>query len=216
MLDELKRIELYKQLNPNELLPHQFIKLVNEIKNPDPKTISDERFDFKLWCNGFPSRQEYFARYISKRLAGKNCAKILEVGCGRTGILSRMLSEKGYCMTAIDPKLDLSSNSVKKSNVRFIKNEFSYKTFDLSEYDYVIAQEPCDATEHIVRACTTQNVPFIMILCGVPHRLISGEMPKDVEEWYNYLLEIDHEHVVLRYAEINPVFITPILKSNKF
>lgn len=41
MLDELKRIELYKQLNPNELLPHQFIKLVQEIKNPDSKTIRD-------------------------------------------------------------------------------------------------------------------------------------------------------------------------------
>lgn len=48
MLDELQRIELYKQLNPNELSTQQFLRLEHEIKHPKPTTISDEYFDFRL------------------------------------------------------------------------------------------------------------------------------------------------------------------------
>lgn len=66
MLNEFQRIELYKQVNPNELSPQQFAKLEHEIKHSKTTTISDEFFDFKLWCNGYPSRQESFANFIVK------------------------------------------------------------------------------------------------------------------------------------------------------
>lgn len=212
MLDELQRMQLYKKLNPNELTLQQFLKLEQEIKKPDTKTISDEYFDFKLWYNGYPSRQENFATFIAKKLSENEGAKILEVGGGRTARLSRILSEKGFKMTCIDPKVELTSDN----GIEYIKGKFDYKEFDLSIYDYVVAQEPCEATEHVVRACTNQNIPFMMTLCGVPHKLISGKMPKDVNEWYGYLVNIASGKVKLRYIELDPILLTPILKSNKF
>lgn len=211
MLDK-SRFELYKQLNPNELLPHQFQKLEAEIKHPDSKTISDECFDFILWSRGLPSRQESFANFIAKKLSKKKDSKILEVGGGRTGKLSRFLNEKGFTMTCIDPKLEVESSN----GITFIPSQFIHDSFDLSPFDYVIAQEPCDATEHVVRACTKQNVPFLMTLCGVPHQLISGKTPNTVSEWYNFLVNIDNTRVKLRYIELDPILSTPILKSNQF
>lgn len=172
--------------------------------------LQNQKF-IKLTCNGLPSRQESFAKFIAKKLSKRKGAKILEVGGGRTGRLSRFLSEEGFKMTCIDPKLEISHNDIK-----FIKGIFDYRKFDLSIYDYVIAQEPCDATEHVVRACTTQQIPFMMSLCGVPHRLISGKMPKDVNEWYDYLLSIAYQEIRLRYISLDPFLSTPILKSNKF
>lgn len=212
MLDELKRFELYKQLNPDELSTQQFLRLKHEIKSPKKTTISDEYLDFKLWYNGCPSRQNFFYQFIFKKLAKKEGASILEVGCGRTAKLSRSLSKKGFKMTCIDPKLEISNCG----DIEFIKSHFHYKKFDLTKYDYIIAQEPCEATEHIVRACTNQNKPFLITLCGVPHKLISGQIPKDVFEWYDYLVNISIDNVKLRYLNLIPFYTTPILKSNKF
>lgn len=212
MLDELQRIELYKKFNPNELTTEQFLRLEHEIKCPKEKTISDEYLDFKLWCRGMPSRQESFANFLSKKLSKYPNANILEVGGGVTGRLSRFLDEKGFHMTCIDPRLEMKDYT----RIRFIKSKFNYKKFDLRQYDYVIAQEPCDATEHIVRACIEQNVPFMMTLCGVPHKLISGKTPKSVEEWYDYLISISDNKIKLRYINLDPFSVTPILKSNKF
>jgi len=212
ILDELKRIELYKQLNPNELTPQQFSKLEHEVQYSKPKTMSDEYFDFFLWSKGFPSRQENFANFIAKKLSKKEGIHILEVGGGRTARLSRILSEKGFKMTCIDPNLEMEISE----NIEFIKSRFNYKDFDLSIYDYVIAQEPCEATEHVVRACTNQHIPFMMTLCGVPHRLISGKTPKSVEKWYEYLVNISNTEIKLRYVKLDPFLSTPILRSNKF
>lgn len=212
MLDELQRFELYKQLNPNELTPQQFQKIEHEIRFPKFQTISDEYFDFKLWYSGFPSRQESFAEFIAKKLSNKGISKILEVGCGRTARLSRILSKKGFIMTCIDTNLEVQSNV----DIEYIKSQFNYKNFDLTKYDYVIAQEPCDATEHVVRACTSQHTPFMMSLCGVPHRLISGKMPKDVYDWYDYLINISPGELKLRYIKLDPYLQTPLLKSTIF
>ena len=208
MLDILQRMRLYRQQNPNELTPKQFKDLEREISGPRTNVITDEYVDFYLWCKGLPSRQESFAKFLETRIPKD--AKVLEVGCGRTGRLSRILSDKGFKISAIDPNLEVES----KNNIHFIKGRFNYRDFDLSMYDYVIAQEPCDATEHIVRACIDQNKPFIIALCGTPHRLISGEMPKDVYKWYDYLVNIDSEKIRFRCFNLDPITITHILKSN--
>lgn len=209
MLDELLRLKDYKKSNPNEITASQFIKLEKELKNPRFGVTSDEVVDFKLWCMGLPSRQERFAKYIMKRIPKKDGLKILEVGCGRTARMSRIFTGEGFDVTGIDPKVEIQNGIIK-----VIKSKFNYITFNISDYDFVIAQEPCDATEHVVRACLAHKVPFIMSLCGTPHRMISGYMPKNVEEWYNNLLKIADGNARLRYISLDPITITPVLRSN--
>ena len=208
----MQRLKVYKEKNPNELTEEQFTKIAKEIKAPKKgKTISDEYFDFLLWMHGLESRQESFAKYVYKRLTRKNAKKILEVGCGRTYRLSRMLQKKGFEMTCIDPKVELPTE---ESEIIVKKEMFDYN-YDLSEYDFIIAQEPCDATEHIVRACIEQKKPFIITLCGVPHKLISGEEMENVEDWYEYLINISKdEEIKLRYISIDPLLRIHILLKN--
>ncbi len=206
---ELLRLDAYKCQNPNELTIQQLQKIETALKHPERKNFDDEILDFKLWCMGLPSRQEKFAEYLSKRLPKEQGLKVLEVGCGRTARLSRLLAKNGYVMTCIDPELDLSYCT----EVKGIKGKFNYKKIDLSPYDYIVAQEPCDATEHIVRACVQQNKPFMISLCGTAHKMISGETPKDYEEWYQNLINISPESMKLRYLKLDPLSITPLLKS---
>lgn len=206
-------VDLYKQTNPNELSPAQFLKLEREIFSTRlSSTMSDECCDFLLWLHGLPSRQESFAEFLVKKLPSDPNIQVLEVGGGRTYRLSRLLSQKGLKLTCIDPKLDLNL----KGNVKLIKDKFDHKKFDLSPYDYVVAQEPCDATEHIVRACVSQKKPFIISLCGVPHKLLSGKMPASADEWYDYLVNIASSEVKFRSLNLCPLVTTPILKSNQF
>lgn len=227
---ELEQLVQYRVDNPNELTKEKLDALEQEIRHPREKVLSDEYLDFKLWCRGYPSRQEAFAEYVERELKIERSASVLEVGGGRTGRLSRILAGKGYHMTCMDPKLEggtehgLSGqggaeyrlpgqgetgyglpgqrnagyglpgqNNVQPGSLRFVRKAFDYRSTSLEDYDWVIAQEPCDATEHIIRACLEQGVPFFITLCGVPHRRISGEMPGDVWEWYAYLHHIDVE-----------------------
>lgn len=212
MLDSKLRLASYKKNNPHELTPQQFSELEEYFKSPESNTISDIILDFLLWCRGLPSRQERFSQFLSKKLPKTEGLKVLEVGCGRTARLSRFLTERGFNMTCIDPLLDLSYCI----GFTGICDSFDYRTFDLSNYDFVIAQTPCDATEHVVRACLNQNKPFIMTLCGVPHKLISGGIHADVYDWHNYLLNISHNELKLRYIELDPLSSTALLKSTNF
>ena len=213
MIDLLtQRLILYKEFNPNELSPVQMRDLEREVKQTRGGIDTDEYLDFMLWCRGLPSRQQTFANFIGKKLSKHPGSKVLEVGAGRTAIMSRILSEKGFKMTCIDPKIEINSGK----GIEVIKGKFDYRKFDLSPYDFVVAQEPCDATEHIVRACLEQKKPFMISLCGVPHRLISGKMPKNRDEWYNNLRDIGKGELKLRYLSLDPISKTLILKTNEF
>lgn len=205
-----QRIIQYEMENPSELTAEQFSKLKQEIKNRKKGTISDELVDFMLWDRGLPSRQESFAKYVCKFLP-KECS-VLEVGCGITGKMSRILKNNGYNISCMDPKVDPSY----LQGIKSFQEMFDYKTTNIEEYDYIIAQEPCDATEHIVRACVMKRKKLIMSMCGVPHKLISGEMLSSAQEWYSYLQNISPSDLKLRYANLDPLTTTPILKSNFF
>lgn len=204
---EREKFEEYASENPNELTREQLEAIRNEMKHPVPGIISDEYLDFKLWCRHMPSRQECFADFIEKMFPLEHGKKMLEAGAGRTARLSRLLAEKGYQMTAMDPLLEVGGapdaeadqDKAAGARVERIQAAFDYRTVDLTGFDCVVAQEPCEATEHVIRAATGQGVPFIMVLCGVPHKLISGEMPEDVYAWYDYLQEIAGEAAVLIY-----------------
>lgn len=207
-----QQFERYKKANPNELTPLELVELQKELNKPSTGASSDQHLDFLLWCNGHPSRQELFAKYLMKYLPKRDGVKVLEVGCGRTAKLSRILAEKGFIMTCIDPKVDTSL----LNGITSIKAKFDYRKFDLSEYDFIIAQEPCDATEHIIRACTSHDKPFIVSLCGTPHKLLSGEMPKNYQDWFDYLWKIARDKTKLVYLSLDPFSKTPIIRSNQF
>lgn len=200
----------YRQFNPHELSPKQLNDLEKEIKHPDTDVMSDQFLDYLLWLRGIPSRQESFGNFVSKKLAKYPGAKILEVGCGRTARLSRILAKQGFNVTCIDTIVEPEHVT---DNVKAIKGLFDHNTFDLSEYDFVIAQEPCDATEHVLLACKTQNKPFFMSLCGVPHKKLSGGMPKSYSEWYDYLLKVSDGYAKLTWLSLDPLSRTAILKS---
>lgn len=204
-----RKLEEYRKLNLIELTEEQFGKIERDMSESESDTISDEYLDFKLWCLGMPSRQEYFAKYLVKKLHRKKAQRILEVGCGRTFRLSKILALEGFWMTCMDPEIVLPELSMEK--IVCLKTRFDLHC-DLSNFDFVVAQEPCDATEHVVRACVTQNKPFIMSLCGAPHMLMSGKKPKDVYEWYECLVNISTEGKIrLRKAQLNPLLETLIL-----
>jgi hypothetical protein len=122
---------------------------------------------------------------------------------GKKGRVSYMLAEKGYRMTCIDPQLNVEE--CWKNGVVELKKKFDYRDANLEQYDYVIAQEPCEATEHVVRACAKYQIPYLMDLCGVPHLLISEEQPNNSAEWYDYLHRIDQEHTVIGKHKLFPL-----------
>ena len=200
---------LYKHINPDELTPKQFNDLEKELRKNNSETMSDQLLDFMLWSRGLPSRQQSFAELLAKKLKKFPDAKILEVGCGRTAILSRILTKKGFNITCMDKIVDQATTE----GIPTIKGLFDYRTIDLSDYDIVIAQEPCDATEHIVRACQKQNKIFFISLCGEPHKIINGKTPKTYEEWFAHLLKVSDGYAKLVWISLDPLSKTPILKS---
>lgn len=195
---DTSRLKQYREENPHHLTPEELDQIEAELKSPKAETISDQCLDYQLWCQGLKSRQELFADYVEGSLAGRGIKRILEVGGGRFGRLSLLLAERGYHMTCMDPRLELEDDS----SVRAVKAGFDHRTTSLAGYDLVIGQEPCEAAEHIVRACLEQKVPFIVVLCGTPHILISGEQPEDVWQWYHYLGEIDRERTEMKIVKL--------------
>lgn len=195
--------------NPFQFTEEQLNKIKEDIWNPRKGIASDEYVDFVLWTKGLQSRQQYFANYIEKILPQNMYQKILEVGCGRTAALSQRLAQKGYEMTAMDPLI--VPEQVAGCKVSCIKDVFVCGKTDIQEYDAVIAQEPCEATEHIIRACMEERKNYVISLCGTAHRLINGEMPEDVYAWYRYLQEIAPKNSALIYPDLIPGYLTPVM-----
>lgn len=207
MEEYISKLGEYGQENPNRLAAAQLAALEQEVRHPKKGIISDEYLDFKFWCQGLPSRQEWFAAYLRDEVLPPRSLRILEVGCGRAARLSVLLAEMGHRVTGMDPKAE------PWAEIEVKQEAFHYENTDIGGYDLVVAQEPCEATEHIVRACSRCRVPFVVVLCGVPHELICGGMPGDVYEWYDYLAEIDPEYTQLDYVRMYPKMGVAVIRG---
>lgn len=190
---QLDFLRKYRQCNPHDIDELGFRKIQFNIDTPRQEMVYDEYVDFLLWCNGRPGRQEAFLQHLTDHvLNGTNVhKKILEIGCGKSAWLSLQLADRGYELTCIDPKLDMtiSHPGMYLCSILFdYRDEFCQQF--VSSNDLVIAQEPCEAAEHIARACEMLKVPYYMVLCGAPHRKMDGIMPLDVWEWYDYLKQV--------------------------
>lgn len=226
MEEFLGRLKEYITENPLGFTKEQKEKLVLDAVGPRKGTVCDEYVEFRLWMKGLKSRQEYFAEYVEQKLPVKTYPRLLEVGCGRTARLSRLLCAKGYKMTAIDSQLEPEPENLEKPEEKIVrrkdaveglecrKEAFDFQKADLSRFDAVIGQEPCEATEHIIRACLAAGLPFVISLCGTPHRLINGEEPADVYSWYAYLEELGGEGCSVKRTELIPGFVCYVMEGN--
>ncbi len=148
--------------------------------------VSDEFVDYVLWTEELPARHEHFGTFLLSIIKEQGWNTILEVGCGETALLSDFLHHalgESVTITAMD-QCDIQCDDIA---VKIVKQKFTGAE-DLSGFDAVIAQEPCEAAELIIKACTEQKIPFCVILCGVPHKRLTGELDDDVHAWYAYLL----------------------------
>ena len=203
----IEKFKLFCKENPLDFDTEQFKKIEADILNKK-NVVCDEYVDYTLWQKGLKSRQEYFCECVEKIFPLEKYPHLLEVGAGKKARLSRMLSEKGYQMTAMDPKITECSEY---ENLKLQKGSFLFGITDISCFDAVIAQEPCEATEHIIRECVKQEKDFFISLCGTPHTLINGEKPETVFDWYQYLDEISGESSLLFRMDIIPNYITYVI-----
>ncbi len=177
----------FAEQNPLDFSEHRIEFVRRDFYRQKRKTVSDEFVDYVLWAEGNPSRQEHFGIFLLPVIKARNWKSILEVGCGETALLSKWLYshlEGKVKMTAID-KCNIHCD---EPEITLIQREFSDNE-KLTDYDAVIAQEPCEASELIIKNCTEQKIPFCVILCGVPHTRLTGELDKDAYSWYAYLLK---------------------------
>lgn len=204
----LQKYSAYCVQNPLHFTEEQLLRIKNDITRPRSGVVCDEYVEFILWKNGLKSRQEYFADYIERLFPPTKYGTLLEAGCGRTARLSRLLADRGYRMAAIDPCLEKSGTA---EAVLLMKERFLFGKTDLSPYDAVVAQEPCDATEHIIRACLAEKKSFCISLCGSPHPLMDGRTPETVYEWYEYLEELAGEHGIVLTPRLIPGYRTAVM-----
>lgn len=55
--------------------------------------------------------------------------------------------------------------------------------------------------------------PFVIALCGTPHRLTSGEMPQIAWQWYEYLSNIERAHTKLEIVKLSLLAGAVVIKS---
>lgn len=176
----------------NEIKAEKIEEKVKEFKdylnnNLSKNTVHDELVDFIDLRMNRTTRWESFARYIETRYDSKKYNNVLDVGAGRTPLLSFELQKKGYNVTAMDPKLEHTEK------IDCIKALFDYEKTSILEYDLLVGLEPCMATEHIVRSAILNDKPFAISLCAAAHDSIFGKKIKDMDEWWNYLVSITDE-----------------------
>ena len=199
-----RTLAMFLKENPFDYDAEQLCRLKQEIDHPQDGRSSDEKINCLLWQRGQKSRQESFCSYVVRNFPCRRYPHLLEGGGGRQARLSQLLAQQGYQMSAIDPKLQRIP-----AHVEGIVASFHHARTPISSYDAVIAQEPCDATEHIVRSCIRERKDFVISLCAEAHRLISGEQPDSVEAWYRYLVSLDPAHTVISCPSISQGNATP-------
>lgn len=135
-----QQIESYSKYMEKEVL--RFPELINEIKKLD-KSI-DYFNSYSIYMKWAIRKLEY--SFIIDNLPGKECLKILDVGCGVT-IFPNILSKMGHTVDALDPAEEwkLANSDISRlyndffhSNVNYI-NDYVYGINTKELYDVVIS-----------------------------------------------------------------------------
>ena len=176
----------FKELNPLEFSERRMQLAENDFYRPRHGLVSDEYVEYVLWAEGTPARHEQFGEFLLPTIKANGWRSLLEVGCGEAALLSRYLYDR-LCNDVSITAVDQSEITCRHPKIRLMQKTFTGAE-DLTGYDAVIALDPCEAAELIVKACTEQNVPYCVVLCGVPHRRLTGELDEDAYGWYAYLI----------------------------
>ena len=168
--------------------------------------IDDEVYDFLVQRKLIQSepREDTFLRYLIKKYGTLENANILDVGAGRVCSLSKAIANKGANVTAMDTNIRISNQHLKKAKITTIKKLFCCDEFskngvgtDITKFNIIVGLEPCDATEHIIRQSLKYNKPFEINLCAAPHKGLNGETFSTYKQWYDYLLKISKEILII-------------------
>ncbi len=210
-MDNLLRIIIQNRagmwLKENPLLlddqeKQKFLKGLKEYLDESSKIIDDEVFDFLVECEliNNESRQASYLKYLRKKYPNLSQYKVLDVGAGRTCLLSKLLTRRCKEVVAMDPKIRLSDEQLTKAQILGIKNPFVCDDFmsnnngtDIQKYDLVLGLEPCDATEHIIRQALKYDKQFNISLCAAPHKSLEGKNFTTYQQWYKHLAQISRE-----------------------
>lgn len=114
---------------------------------------------------------------------------ILDVA-GGSGELSKILSSLGYHTTIIDPKLTISKMDCRKYKIQTIKKLFDM-SFDISEYDVIVGLHPDEATEIIIKRCTSFKKPFVVIPCCVIPQFSNSKFNSN--SWISHLKHLSSD-----------------------
>lgn len=179
---------------------------LNSIKSSAVKRVNGCFNDFSNKHYRFYRRYyEEFADLVDELVGHEKDVKILEVGGGTVPYSSILLSDRGYKdVTAIDD-FYISPTCLSKLNVKSNRQLFNAKT-SVKDYDVVVGRRPCSAISHIVKNCSSEDVPYLIRLCGcnAPFR--------NIEQWKPILTKIDGDISYLSayaYNLSNASFATP-------
>lgn len=128
------------------------------------------------------NRYEHFSKFIKAKYP--DAKKILEVGCG-SGHLSKLLTDLGYDVTAIDY---IKYNNLEENGIKFKETTFELDT-DISEYDLVIGLHCCEATERVIRNCINNEKEFAVVICEKRQGLENPQI-KNRNQYIKYLKKI--------------------------
>lgn len=124
---------------------------------------------------------------------------VLEICGGHYPILSKYIDieqtriQKGT-ITVYDPKLAVS----KLGNIKLVKEDFSKKT-DISKYDLIVSQFPCDLFDDIVDSAVVADKDYFIALCDCIYKNYSSKI--DLLDWYFFE---DYDPVIdILYSHIN-------------
>ena len=193
MNKEFQKLQDYIEENPNDLSPIEIRRLQQQLKS---NKYTDLIVDFLLYCIGEKSRQEQFALHVISKVDEvfsidpilRKKFRILEVGSSANMRVSKILANQGFNVTCIDPKILKQEQS---ENFKSIRGRFDLG-FDISDFDLIIGEEPCQATEYIVRACKIHKKPFILTLCAEVHKIpLTKQSFKSYKDWHVYLANLD-------------------------
>lgn len=202
----------YLKRNPERFTREEknkfMLQLEDFVSKSDDIVIDDEIYDFLIDCGIVKSkkREINFTSYLHDKYKHLHFNKVMEVGAGRMCKLSKELKKFGNSMYAIDPNIRLTEREAKQiginiSKKKFICDEFSNSGHgtNIKNMDLIIGNEPCNATEHIIRQSLKYDKPFDIALCASPHDSLDGKQFSCYEDWYEYLQSISKEVEIKKF-----------------